>query len=117
MTALVAQGVAHRTSGVVTMVGQLDRDADDGVHTAWSDAVAAGARRVLLDFAAVDYINSTGIGVVVGLLSRARREDRRVVACGLSDHYRHVFDVTRLSELMTFHTTVADALGDVAEPA
>jgi anti-anti-sigma factor len=55
---------------------------------------------VVLDFGAVDYINSTGIALIVSVLARARAERRKVVACGLSAHYREIFDITRLSDFI-----------------
>ena len=57
-------------------------------------------RTVVLNFADVDYINSTGIALIVGLLARARKEHRTVRAFGLSEHYRQIFAITRLSDFM-----------------
>ena len=54
----------------------------------------------MLNFANVDYINSTGIALIVGLLARARKEHRTVRAFGLSEHYRQIFAITRLSDFM-----------------
>jgi anti-anti-sigma factor len=67
--------------------------------------IAAGATRVVLDFGRVDYINSTGIALIVRLLAEARRDHREGVARGLTDHYREIFRITRLSD---YHT-IADA--------
>ena len=53
-----------------------------------SAAVRGDARTVVLDFADVDYINSTGIALIVGLLAKARRSTATVRAFGLSEHYR-----------------------------
>ena len=55
---------------------------------------------MLLNFSAVSYINSTGIALLVGLLARARSENRRVLACGLTPHYTEIFQVTRLADFM-----------------
>jgi anti-anti-sigma factor len=55
---------------------------------------------ILLDFRNVDYINSTGIAVIVGVLAMAIAEDRQVGAFGLSDHYKEVFEITRLADFM-----------------
>jgi hypothetical protein len=52
-------------------------------------------------FEAVDYINSTGIALIVRLLAEARRDHREVIALGLSDHYREIFRITRLSDYLT----------------
>ena len=73
---------------------------------------ATGATRVVLDFAAVDYINSTGIALIVRLLAEARRDHREVIALGLSDHYREIFRITRLSDYLT----IADATPAASVP-
>ena len=66
-----------------------------------------------MDFRGVDYINSTGIAVIVGVLAMARAEDREVGAFGLTEHYREVFNITRLSDFMTIYDdeTAAVAAG------
>ena len=58
---------------------------------------------ILLDFRNVEYINSTGIAVIVGLLAMARAENREVGAFGLTEHYREVFEITRLSDFMNIY--------------
>ena len=68
--------------------------------TAYEAAVRGDPTTVVLNFAHVDYINSTGIALIVGLLARARKEHRTVRAFGLSEHYRQIFDITRLSDFM-----------------
>jgi len=81
--------------------GDIDIAADDILSTAYAEATSAGATRILLDFGGVDYINSTGIALIVRLLAEARRDHREVVALGLSDHYREIFRITRLSDYLT----------------
>jgi anti-anti-sigma regulatory factor len=39
------------------------------------------------------------------------------VVCGLTDHYRHIFEITRLADFMTFFATQAEAAGGAVEPA
>jgi anti-sigma B factor antagonist len=84
---------------VITLRGDIDGTARDQLMTAYEEAAKDG--RLLLDFAAVDYINSTGIALIVGLLARARAEQRPVAASGLSDHYRQIFEITRIADFMT----------------
>ena len=64
-----------------------------------------------LDFTNVDYINSTGIALIVGLLARARADACAISARGLSPHYREIFEITRLSDFMTI---ITDSEGDAA---
>jgi anti-anti-sigma factor len=81
--------------------GSIDRDAANTLDQAYRAAADTGATRVELDFSAVQYINSTGIALIVGLLGRARADSRSMLAVGLTQHYRHIFEITRLSDFIT----------------
>lgn len=83
-----------RMRGDLTGAG---REAMDGAYT------SANAPVVVLDFSDVRYINSTGIAVVVGVLARARAEGRQVRAFGLDDHYRKIFQITRIADFMAIY--------------
>ena len=61
-------------------------------------AEADGAKSIVLDFSQLDYMNSGGIGLLVTLLVRTQRAGQRLLAVGLSDHYREIFSLTRLDE-------------------
>ena len=85
----------------IALRGRIDRGGDTALAEASSRATALGAPVVELDFSAVDYINSTGIALIVRLLAEARRDRREVRARGLSEHYREIFRITRLSDFVT----------------
>ncbi len=85
---------------VLHLTGRIDRDALGVLDTAYQEAAAAGTAVVELDFADVDYINSTGIALIVGLLGKARSQGRAVRAAGLTTHYQHIFEITRLSDFI-----------------
>lgn len=94
---------------VIELQGQIDGDATATLLAAW-DRAAAGASRVLLDFSAAEYINSTGLAIIVQVLARARSEGCEVHAVGLTDHYREIFEITRLSDFVTIQADRATAL-------
>ena len=85
----------------VILHGQIDRDADAAMSGAYERAGALGATAVELDFGDVDYINSTGIALIVRFLADARRDRREIRARGLTEHYREIFRITRLADFMT----------------
>lgn len=97
---------------VIRLGGTLDGAAASPFDAAFSEASETGAVRIGLDFAAVDYVNSTGIAVIVDLLRRARDLGLQVDAWGLTDHYREIFEITRLVEFMTVYRGETDAYGD-----
>ena len=89
-------------TAVVDLRGDIDRSADERLAQAYTDATAGGgARSVVLNFEHTEYINSTGIALIVGLLAQARTQGVHMSACGLSDHYREIFEITRLADFMT----------------
>lgn len=85
----------------LAMRGDVDVAADEALAAAYAEAASASATRIVLDFKQVDYINSTGIALIVRLLAEARRDHREVIAEGLTEHYREIFHITRLSDYMT----------------
>jgi len=85
----------------IALRGRIDRDADAAMVEASARAASLGAPVVELDFSEVDYINSTGIALIVRLLAEARRDHREVRARGLSEHYQEIFRITRLSDYLT----------------
>ena len=86
---------------LVTLAGRIDRAADAALAAAYTSAAEAGARTIRLHFSAADYINSPGIALIVRLLAEARRDGRAIVVAGLTEHYREIFRITRLSDYMT----------------
>jgi len=86
-------------SVAIELEGDIDGRAESALESAYAEVEATGS--VLLDFSGVSYINSTGIALIVGLLARARRNGQTLSARGLSQHYRQIFEITRLADFMT----------------
>ena len=87
-------------TAVIALHGEINGLADPALDNAYTEAESSAPDKVILDFAGVDYINSTGIALIVGVLARARAARRLVAATGLSEHYREIFTITRLSDFM-----------------
>jgi anti-anti-sigma factor len=87
-------------TAVIDLHGEINGLADTALDAAYTEAEQAAPQKVLLNFAGVDYINSTGIALIVGVLARARAAHRSVAAQGLSEHYREIFNITRLSDFI-----------------
>jgi len=97
------EAAVHAVDGaaVIELTGEVDGSAAAVLNAAYEQAIVDGAAQtVVLDFARVDYINSTGIALIVSVLAQARAQRRKVVASGLSEHYREIFDITRLSDFI-----------------
>ena len=107
-----------RTNGSVAVLalnGELNAAADDELNGAYEQAIAADPKTVLLNFDGVSYINSTGIALIVGLLAEARKSDRKIMACGLSDHYKEIFEITRITDFVSIFDDEHAAVGSQKE--
>ena len=97
---------------IVDLRGNVNREAEPALTRAYERAVAGGADTILFNFEDVHYINSTGIAVIVGLVARARQDGRTIAVCGLSEHYRTIFEITRLIDFMQVYPDEPTALSD-----
>ncbi len=101
---------AGPTAWVIDIEGDVSAFAEDALMGAYAQADNHATRTVILNFSGLDYMNSSGIGLIVTLLIRANRQKQKLLACGLSEHYRHIFELTRLNEAIGIYDTEAEAL-------
>ena len=97
-------------SSVIDIHGEIDAFAEDALMDAYANASEGGTRIIVLNFDDLEYMNSSGIGLLVTLLIRANRQGQQLLAYGLSDHYRKVFELTRLDEAIRIFPSETEAL-------
>lgn len=99
---------------IIDLRGEINTFAEEALDAAYSEAVETRSNAILLNFSGVDYINSTGIALIVSLLSRASSTQKRLAAYGLNDHYREIFAITRLTDFMPVYADESSALSGLA---
>jgi len=102
---------------VIDLHGEINAAAEAKMEQLYSQASHLNPKTVLLNFEDVDYINSTGIALIVQLLSQAREAGCRLLSYGLSDHYIEIFQITRLAEFLEIYPDEASAVAAMAVPA
>lgn len=109
---VLSMDVRHPTDGVavIDIKGEVTSACEATLMSAYEDASTNGTTLLILNFDGLDYMNSGGIGMLVTLLVRANRQHQRLAAFGLSDHYRQIFELTRLNEAITIHESESSAL-------
>ena len=103
MSATVIELDQDGSASILRIEGDVTSASEADLMAAYGLAVANGAKVVVLDFSELAYMNSGGIGLLVTLLVRAQRGGGRLVATGLSEHYRQIFALTRLDEAIEIH--------------
>ena len=99
---------------IIDLRGEIDVFGEETLNAAYRQAETQNPKAVLLNFTGVDYINSTGIALIVGLLAQARKAGRQLLTSGLSSHYVEIFQITRLADFMNIYPDEATALAQNA---
>ena len=95
---------------ILDLSGEINAFADPALMEAFQEADGKVPETFVLNFEEVDYINSTGIALIVELLAQVRKSKKTMVVYGLSDHYEEIFKLTRLADFMTIYDSQASAL-------
>ena len=95
-------------ASIVDIRGEVTAGSEAVLMSAYDET--AGARAIVLNFTDLSYMNSGGIGLLVTLLVRANRRSQQLLAFGLCDHYRQIFELTRLDEAVAIHDSQDAAL-------
>jgi len=97
---------------VVAIAGKLDSNTSPEAQQALDGIVAGGARTVVVDFTALDYISSAGLRVLLGTARRLRGSGGALRLFGLNETVREVFEISGFSTILAVFPTEAAALAE-----
>ena len=87
------------------VTGEVDVASSPTLRARISELLEDGADTIVLDLGEMTFIDSSGLGVLVGALKRVRELDRKdLVITGLQGPPRRVFEITGLTELFTIES-------------
>jgi anti-sigma B factor antagonist len=101
---------AGEKASIIDVEGDLTAFAETVLMDAYNQASDGRARAIILNFENLEYMNSSGIGLLVTLLIRINREKQQLLTYGLSDHYRSIFQITRLDDAIAIHDSEEEAV-------
>jgi anti-sigma B factor antagonist len=100
----------NNDASVIDIQGELTAFAEEVLMDAYNQASDGKVRAIILNFEGLEYMNSSGIGLLVTLLIRVNREKQRLLTYGLSEHYRSIFQITRLDDAIGIHDSEEGAI-------
>jgi anti-sigma B factor antagonist len=107
---------AGEKASIIDVQGELTAFAEDVLMDAYNQASDGQVRAIILNFEDLEYMNSSGIGLLVTLLIRINREKQQLLTYGLSDHYRSIFQITRLDDAIGIHDSEEEAVRAANSP-
>ncbi len=81
---------------VFTIIGNLDMNNVKFVKKVFDDEIAKGTKYIAIDMKSLNYIDSSGIGSFIGLVSRLRQVGGQVVLMNMSSEIERIFSMTKL---------------------
>ncbi len=97
-------------TSIIDIQGDVSAFAEQVLMSAYNEANTPTTRTIILNFTGLEYMNSSGIGLIVTLLIRVNRQKQRMLAFGLSEHYQHIFELTRLNDAIKVYDSESAAL-------
>jgi len=85
---------------VIDLIGEINGQAERGLIDVYTSAEHMNPGSIVLNFSQVNYINSTGIALIVNVLARSRKKNLELRVYGLSQHYQEIFNITRLTDYL-----------------
>ena len=108
----------HRDEGDVTVLavaGEVDVYTAPKLRERLVELVGEGKHRLVVDMTKVEFLDSTGLGVLVGGLKRVRSHDGAMaLVCG-QERILKIFRITGLTKVFPIHDTVEDAIAEARE--
>lgn len=108
---MTVRKIGERISAI-DIAGEVTGAAETPLIEAYTEA-GTDANTVVLNFRGLEYMNSSGIGLLVMLLIRAQRQGQKLLAVGLSEHYQEIFQLTRLNEAIALFEDERAALASI----
>lgn len=105
-------GIAEsRVDGIVAVApaGRIDTTTAPALEQHLIGLLAAGERRIVVDFAGVDYISSAGLRVFLLAAKKSRAANGKVVLSSLKSHIMEVFDIAGFSSILPIYATRDEA--------
>jgi anti-sigma B factor antagonist len=97
---------------VIRGEGRLNMVSAPRLREAVSEAVAAGRPRIVVDLSAVDFMDSSGLGALVGCLKTTRQAGGDLRIAAPSEQVTMVLKLSNLDRILTSYASASDAYRD-----
>jgi anti-sigma B factor antagonist len=109
--------IASRTEGentaVLSLIGDVDVATAGRVRDSGLKLVKEGIRHLIVDLTPTEFMDSTGLGTLVGLHKRLRELEGEVTIAVLQPRVKRLFEITGLTQVFRICDDVAAALKEV----
>ena len=104
--------IQKEENGIVSIAikGRLDADSSQEAEKVVKDALEGQTTRVLFNLAALEYLSSAGLRVLLGAAKEMRRRDGKIALCALNEFVKEIFEVSGFQSLIPITDTVESGI-------
>lgn len=102
-----------KDAAIIDLQGDVNASGEDVIKGAYVSATQEGASYVLFNLEQAEYINTSGIAVLIGIVMEAQKADQKVLVYGASNHYKKIFELVRLPMYVEMFDTEEEALASL----
>lgn len=95
---------------IIDMKGEVTSFADEVLNLLINGIMAEGFRKIVFNFTDVSYINSSGIAVLIGIVTSLANKGMLFEVYGVTPHFKKIFRMIGLTQYVTVSNTEEDAL-------
>lgn len=97
---LVSNYKEESESWIVELSGELDVSCADKLKSLVNDNIEEKFSNIVLDMKNLSYIDSTGIGIIVGIMKRLREDGKDISLLNAKDNVKKIFKITGLDQII-----------------
>jgi anti-sigma B factor antagonist len=95
---------------LISLIGRLtEKEQSEELIAAFEELLSKGESMVLLELSTLEYVNSSGLNLLIGMLTKARNAGGELAICGVSDKVRQLLVMTRLDSIFKIYGSVETA--------
>jgi anti-anti-sigma regulatory factor len=100
-------------AAIIDLIGDVTNRGQEAIVSAYAGALESPAERIFFNFGETEYINTSGIAVLISVVIEAEKAGRKIGLYGMSAHYYKVFNLVRLPLYADVYESEAEALASV----
>ena len=100
-------------AAIIDLIGDVTNRGQEAIESAYAGALESQVDRVFFNFGETEYINTSGIAVLISVVMEAEKAGRKVGLYGMSAHYHKVFKLVRLPLYADVYGSEGEALASV----
>ena len=96
--------------GVLDISGEVTSFSEKVLLEAYEKFTRDGLKKIALNYEQVSYINSAGMAIIIGILTKSRKSGQIIRSWGLTEHFQKIFEMVGISKYMDHFGSEKEAL-------